>query len=222
MKISCITLFPEMFSPMQCSIIGRAQKNGILQFNTVQLRDFAINEYGQVDDTPYGGEAGMVLRPEPLSRAIDFCGEGFRIFLAADGIPFTQKIAGDLSQKEHLILVCGHYKGIDERVRESRIDMSLSIGDFVVSGGELPAMLLTDSVVRLLPNVLGDSESGDTDSFSSGVQNGLGWAVWTKPQEFEGMRVPEILLSGHHKKIREWQLEQARERTKRIRPELLR
>jgi tRNA (guanine37-N1)-methyltransferase len=192
--------------------MGRAQKNGILDFRTVYLRDFAINDYGQVDDSPYGIEAGMVLRPEPLAKAIDFCepkkNNATVILLAADGTMLKHSLAKELSQKEHLVLVCGHYKGIDERIRQSRIDLSVSIGSFVVSGGELPAMVLSDAIVRLLPDVLGASESAETDSFA---QNGLlGCPVWTRPQEFEGMKVPEILLSGHHENIRKWQREQAK------------
>jgi len=211
MKIDCITLFPEMFTAMNCSIMGRAQKSGILNFRTVYLRDFAINDYGQVDDSPYGIEAGMVLRPEPLAKAIDFCrpkkNNAAVVLLAADGTTLTHSLAKELSQKEHLVLVCGHYKGVDERIRQSRVDLSVSVGNFVVSGGELPAMLLSDAVVRLIPGVLGDSESAETDSFA---QKGLlGCPVWTRPKEFEGMRVPEILLSGHHENIRRWQKEQA-------------
>jgi tRNA (guanine37-N1)-methyltransferase len=212
MKIDCITLFPEMFAAMSYSIMGRAQKNGFLDFRTVHLRNFAINDYGQVDDNPYGGESGMVLRPEPLAKAIDFCepkkGLSKVILLAADGTKLTHPLAKELSQCEHLVLVCGHYKGVDERIRQSRVNLSVSIGSFVVSGGELPAMLLSDAIVRLIPGVLGDSESAETDSFA---QNGLlGCPVWTKPQEFEGMKVPEILLSGHHENIRKWQREQGR------------
>ncbi len=209
MKIDCITLFPEMFAPMNSSIMGRAQKNGILDFRTVFLRDFAINDYGQVDDAPYGIEAGMVLRPEPLAAAIDSCepkkNNATVILLAADGVPLTHNLALELSKKSHLVLVCGHYKGIDERIRASRVDLSVSIGKYVVSGGELPAMVLSDAVVRLIPGVLGDIESAETDSFAQG--DSFGCPVWTRPQEFEGMRVPDILLSGHHENIRKWQKE---------------
>jgi len=221
MRIDCITLFPEMFAPMQASIMGRAQKQGALQFNTIQLRDFAINDYGQVDDAPYGGEPGMVLRPEPLAQAIDSTGvrkgEGKVIYLTADGVPLTHALAASLAHEEHLVLVCGHYKGIDDRIRQSRIDMEISLGDFVVSGGELPAMVLADSVVRLLPGVLGTKESGETDSFAQQV---LGWPVYTRPEIFEGESVPAILLSGHHKKINEWQRQQALLRTRERRPDI--
>ena len=221
MKIDCITIFPEMFSPLEHSIIGRARKKGILDFRTVFLRDFAINEYGQVDDAPYGGEAGMVLRPEPLAEAIRSTGvkttSGKVIYLTADGVPFTHKIAEELSKESHLVLVCGHYKGIDERIRESEIDMEISIGDFIVSGGELPAMVLTDAIVRLLDGALGNKESAMTDSFAQGL---LGYPVYTRPEIFEGKRVPEVLLSGHHQRISEWKTQESIKRTQERRPDI--
>ena len=222
MVIDCITIFPEMFAPMKQSIMGRAQAKGLLEFNTVYLRDFAINDYGQVDDVPYGGEPGMVLRPEPLAAAIRSTGVkqdgGKVIYLTADGVPFTHKIAEELSHETHLVLVCGHYKGIDDRIRQTEVDMEISIGDFVVSGGELPAMLLTDAVVRLIDGALGNRESGDTDSFAQGV---LGWPVYTRPEVFEGKKVPEVLLSGHHKNISEWRKQESLKRTQERRPDIL-
>ena len=221
MIIDCITIFPEMFAPMKSSIMVRAQAKGLFEFNTVYLRDFAINDYGQVDDVPYGGEPGMVLRPEPLAKAIRSTGVkedgGKVIYLTADGVPFTHKIAKELSQENHLVLVCGHYKGIDDRIRQTEVDMEISIGDFVVSGGELPAMLVTDAVVRLLDGALGHKESGETDSFAQGV---LGWPVYTRPEEFEGKKVPEVLLSGHHKKISEWRRQESLKRTQERRPDI--
>lgn len=221
MKIDCITIFPEMFAPLEHSIVGRAQKNGLFSFRTVYLRNFAVNDYGQVDDAPYGGEPGMVLRPEPLARAIRSTqvreDGGKVIYLTADGIPFTHKIAEELSKESHLVLVCGHYKGIDERIREGYVDREISIGDFVVSGGELPAMLLTDAVVRLLPGALGHKESGETDSFAQGP---LGWPVYTRPEVFEGKPVPEVLISGHHKRISEWRRAESLKRTKERRPDI--
>ena len=221
MVIDCITIFPEMFAPMKQSIMGRAQAKGLLEFNTVYLRDFAINDYGQVDDVPYGGEPGMVLRPEPLAAAIRSTGVkqdgGKVIYLTADGVPFTHKIAEELSHESHLVLVCGHYKGIDDRIRQTEVDMEISIGDFVVSGGELPAMLVTDAVVRLIDGALGNRESGDTDSFAQGV---LGWPVYTRPEEFEGKKVPEVLLSGHHKNISEWRKQESLKRTQERRPDI--
>ena len=221
MVIDCITIFPEMFAPMKQSIMGRAQAKGLLEFNTVYLRDFAINDYGQVDDVPYGGEPGMVLRPEPLAAAIRSTGVkqdgGKVIYLTADGVPFTHKIAEDLSHESHLVLVCGHYKGIDDRIRQTEVDMEISIGDFVVRGGELPAMLVTDAIVRLIDGALGNRESGDTDSFAQGV---LGWPVYTRPEEFEGKKVPEVLLSGHHKNISEWRRQESLKRTQERRPDI--
>lgn len=221
MKIDCITLFPEMFAPLEHSIIGRARKNGLIDFKTIFLRDFAINDYGQVDDAPYGGEPGMVLRPEPLAQAIRSTGvrdnKGTVIYLTADGQPLTHQIATELSKKEHLVLVCGHYKGIDERIRETEIDMEISIGDFVVSGGELPAMVLTDAVGRLLEGALGNKESGETDSFAQGL---LGWPVYTRPEVFEGKKVPEILLSGHHQRISDWKKAESLKRTQERRPDI--
>jgi len=222
MVIDCITIFPEMFAPMKQSIMGRAQAKGLMEFNTVYLRDFAVNDYGQVDDVPYGGEPGMVLRPEPLAQAIRSTGVkqdgGKVIYLTADGVPFTHEIAKQLSQEKHLVLVCGHYKGIDDRIRQTEVDMEISIGDFVVSGGELPAMLVTDAVVRLIDGALGNRESGDTDSFAQGV---LGWPVYTRPEVFEGKRVPEVLLSGHHKNISEWRRQESLKRTQERRPDIL-
>ena len=222
MVIDCITIFPEMFAPMKQSIMGRAQAKGLMEFNTVYLRDFAVNDYGQVDDVPYGGEPGMVLRPEPLAQAIRSTGVkqdgGKVIYLTADGVPFTHEIAEELSHENHLVLVCGHYKGIDDRIRQTEVDMEISIGDFVVSGGELPAMLVTDAVVRLIDGALGNRESGDTDSFAQGV---LGWPVYTRPEVFEGKKVPEVLLSGHHKNISEWRRQESLKRTQERRPDIL-
>ncbi len=210
-----------MFSTLEHSIVGRARQNGLLDFRTVYLRDFAINDYGQVDDTPYGGEPGMVLRPEPLTHAIRSTGVkesgGKTIYLTADGVPFTHRLAKQLATESHLVLVCGHYKGIDERVRENEIDLEISIGDFVVSGGELPAMLVTDAVTRLLDGALGNKESGETDSFAQGL---LGWPVYTRPENFEGHQVPQVLLSGHHKHIEEWRKAESLKRTQERRPDV--
>lgn len=210
-----------MFTPMKTSIMGRAQNKGLMEFNTVYLRDFAINDYGQVDDVPYGGEPGMVIRPEPLAAAIRSTGVkedgGKVIYLTADGVPFTHKMAAELSKESHLVLVCGHYKGIDDRIRQSEVDLEISIGDFVVSGGELPAMLVTDAVVRLIDGALGNRESGDTDSFAQGV---LGWPVYTRPEVFEGKKVPDVLLSGHHKNIAAWRRQESLKRTEERRPDI--
>lgn len=221
MHVDVITLFPEMFVPMDHSIMGRARRMGILDFHTIHLREFAINDYGQVDDKPFGGEPGMVIRPEPLAQAIDStsvrANGGKVVYLCADGVPLTHGLAQQLSQESHLVLVCGHYKGIDERILASRVDLCVSIGDFVLSGGELPAMVLIDSMIRLLPGVLHDPGSAETDSFAQGT---LGWPVYTRPELFEGMPVPAILLSGHHKRIGEWQRQQSLLRTQEKRPDL--
>lgn len=221
-RMQAITLFPEMFAPMHSSIMGRAQKAGLLQFETLQLRDFAINDYGQVDDSPYGGEPGMVLRPEPLAQAIQSTEvrehKGKVIHLCADGQTLSHSMAEQLSTEEHLVFVCGHYKGIDQRIRDRYVDLEISIGDYVVSGGELPAMVVMDAIVRLIPGVLGQKESADTDSHAQGT---LGWPVYTRPEIFEGERVPDILLSGHHQRIAAWQKEQALLRTAQRRPDLL-
>ena len=221
MRIDVITLFPEMFAPLDHSIMGRARKMGALDFHTIQLRNYAVNEYGQVDDSPYGGEPGMVLRPEPLAQAIDVAsahGSSAKVIhLCADGKPFSHTMAEQLTQESHLVFVCGHYKGIDQRIRESRVDMEISIGDYVVSGGELPTMVVIDAVVRLLPGVLHDSGSASTDSHAQGT---LGWPVYTRPEVFEGESVPAVLLSGHHKRICEWQRQQALLRTQERRPDL--
>jgi len=225
MRIDIITLFPEMFHVLETSIPGRAQKSGTLVLKAHQLRDHAINKHGQVDDAPYGGEAGMVLRPEPLKSAIakvnaELDPERPRVLLmSAQGRILTQERLRELAEIENILIICGHYKGIDQRVSDAYVDEEICIGDYVVSGGELPAMILIDGVARLLPGVLGDSESAETDSFQQ--PNRLGWPVYTRPQEFEGRVVPEVLLSGHHENIRNWRLEESLRLTRKNRPELL-
>lgn len=230
MRIDVITLFPEMFAALDASIPGRARKQGALDLHTHQLRDFAVNRYGQVDDMPFGGEAGMVLRPEPLKGALDkVLGElgaggpsgGKRphvLHMAATGRIFTQERAKELAEIENLLIICGHYKGIDQRFCDAYVDEELSIGDYVLSGGELPAMVVIDSIARLLPGVLGDPASAATDSFY--LPNRLGWPVYTRPQVFEGKAVPEELVSGHHERIRKWRLKASLESTRRNRPDL--
>ena len=222
LKAKVITLFPEMFTPLQHSICGRAQSKGQFELELVQLRDFAINNYGTVDDYPFGGEAGLVLRPEPLADAIEHCiqdnPEQPVVYLTADGKTLKQTLCNEFTQVENITLVCGHYKGIDERIREKYITHEISIGDFVLTGGELPAMVFLDSIVRLLPEVLGNKEAAETDSFYNGL---LGWPIYTRPANWEGMEVPPVLLSGHHKNIEQWRNEQALEKTRLRRPDLL-
>ncbi len=223
MNIHILTVVPELLSsPLSHSIMKRAQDKGLLTVHVHHLRKWAVNEYGQVDDYQYGGGAGMVIMPEPLANAIDELGKekGFDeiIFLTPDGETFNQKIANSLSLQENLLLICGHYKGIDQRIREKYVTKEISIGDYVLSGGELAAAVLVDAVGRLIPGVLNDETSALTDSFQDNL---LAPPVYTRPAEWRGMKVPGILLSGHTAKIEEWRYEQAMERTKERRPDLL-
>lgn len=224
MRIDVLTLFPEMFAALDSTIPGRARKFGALQLKCHYLREFAINKYGQVDDEPFGGEAGMVLRPEPLKKGLDHVlaelGDAKpRVLLmsAAGGI-FNQERAKELARMENILIICGHYKGVDQRFVDAHVDEELSIGDYVVSGGEIPAMTVIDAIARLLPGVLGDVASAETDSFF--LPHRLGWPVYTRPQEFEGRTVPEELVSGHHEKIRKWRIKASLELTKKNRPDL--
>jgi tRNA (guanine37-N1)-methyltransferase len=220
MRIDIITIFPGMFSgPFDQSIIRRAQDKSLVEIHLHDLREFTSNKYRSVDDYPYGGGAGMVMMVEPIANCIESL-TGQRpydeiIFLPPDGELLDQPLANALSLKRNIILLSGHYKGIDERVREHFITREISIGDYVLSGGELAAAVLTDAIVRLLPGVLGDETSALSDSFQDGL---LSAPVYTRPAEFRGWKVPEVLLSGHEKKIMEWRQEKAVERTKKRRP----
>jgi tRNA (guanine37-N1)-methyltransferase len=236
-RVDVITLFPEMFSPLDVSIPGRAQKAGAIEIKTHQIRQHAINKHGQVDDVPYGGEAGMVLRPEPLAAALDkVLGEiaavsgsalssvpsGPRphvVFMSAQGRLFDQKRAGELAALDNVVIVCGHYKGVDQRFLDAHVDEEISVGDYVLSGGELPAMIVIDAIARLLPGVIGDRESAETDSFYNPGR--LGWPVYTRPAEFGGRAVPEVLLSGHHANIVAWRTLESLRLTEKNRPDLL-
>lgn len=223
MRIDVISVLPELLeSPLSHSIMKRAQNKGLLEVHTHNLRQWAVNEYGQVDDYQYGGGAGMVMMCEPLSKAIDQLKEERTydqvIYLTPDGKTLDQRTANQLSLCENLVMVCGHYKGIDERIREHYITMEISIGDYVLSGGELAAAVLIDAIGRLIPGVLNDETSALTDSFQDGL---LSPPVYTRPAEFKGWKVPDILLSGDPKKVDEWRYEQAVERTKIRRPDLL-
>lgn len=224
MHIHIITVIPELLeSPLQHSIMKRAQDKGLLTVELHHLRKWAVNEYGQVDDYQFGGGAGMVMMPEPLSKAIDELSAQTRfdeiIYLTPDGERLNQRIANKLSLKENLLMICGHYKGIDQRIRDKYVTMEISIGDYVLSGGELAAAVLTDAIGRLLPGVLNDETSALFDSFQDNL---LAPPVYTRPAEFKGMKVPDILLSGDPKKIDEWRHEQAMVRTKLKRPDLFR
>jgi tRNA (guanine37-N1)-methyltransferase len=230
MHIDILTVIPELLeSPFQHSIMKRAQEKGLLTVQIHQLRKWAVNEYGMVDDYQYGGGAGMVMMCEPLTKAIEELAAqrkparpagGFDeiIFLTPDGETFNQKMANSLSLKENLLLICGHYKGIDERIRQHFVTKEISIGDYVLSGGELPAAILVDAIGRLLPGVLNDETSALTDSFQDNL---LAPPVYTRPVDFRGWKVPDILMSGDHKKIEEWRYEQSVQRTKERRPDII-
>ncbi|GAA4738162.1 tRNA (guanosine(37)-N1)-methyltransferase TrmD [Flavisolibacter ginsenosidimutans] len=223
MTIHILTVLPELLqSPLSHSIMKRAQDKGLLTVYVHPLRKWAVNEYGQVDDYQYGGGAGMVMMPEPLANAIEELSKDKPfdeiIFLTPDGETLNQKIANNLSLKENLLLICGHYKGIDQRIREKYVTKEISIGDYVLSGGELAAAVLVDAVGRLIPGVLNNETSALTDSFQDNL---LAPPVYTRPAEWRGLKVPDILLSGHTAKVEEWRYEQAVERTKQRRPDLL-
>tara|TARA_B110000014_G_scaffold163799_1_gene115632 strand:- start:647 stop:1315 length:669 start_codon:yes stop_codon:yes gene_type:complete len=221
MKIDVLTLFPGMFpGPLDESIIKRACESGRLRLGIRDLRDYTHDRHRKVDDRPFGGGPGMLMKPEPLFEAVEALrGEKTRVILTSPaGRPFRQEIAQELAGEEHLLLVCGSYEGFDERVRECLADDELSIGDYVLTNGALPAMVIIDAVTRLLPGVLGDDESSLDESFSDGL---LEYPQYTRPAEFRGMSVPEVLLSGDHAAIERWRREQARMRTGQMRPDLL-
>jgi len=222
MLFDIITIFPEMFSGIiQQSILKRAQEKGLVRIRIHNLRDFTSDKHRKIDDAPYGGGPGMVFKAEPLCRAIRAVSqEGLqakRIYLSPEGDLFCHQMAKELAQESHLILVCGHYEGIDQRVRDTLIDREISIGDYVLSGGELPAMVVVDAVVRLIPGVLGSEESLEVESFSDYL---LDYPQYTRPRSFEGREVPEVLLSGHHERIRKWRRKQSLLRTSQRRPDL--
>ncbi|WP_145471240.1 tRNA (guanosine(37)-N1)-methyltransferase TrmD [Staphylococcus pettenkoferi] len=222
MRIDYLTLFPEMFEGvLNHSILKRAQDKGMLAVNTVNFRDYAENKHNQVDDYPFGGGQGMVLKPEPIFNALESLqqtDETRVVLMCPQGEPFTQEKAQELSEAEHLVFICGHYEGYDERIREHLVTDEISIGDYVLTGGELPAMTMTDAIVRLIPGVLGNQQSHEDDSFQDGL---LEFPQYTRPREYRGMNVPEVLLSGNHARIDAWRREQKLLRTYRNRPDLL-
>ena len=220
MKVDVLTLFPEMFAgPLDVSIVQRARKAGLLELAVHNLRDWTHDRHKTVDDSPFGGGPGMVLKAEPLFEAIEsLTREETRVILMApDGERFDQAMARELAGFKHLLVVCGSYEGVDERVREALIDREISIGDYVLTNGGLPAMVVIDAVARLLPGVLGHEESAADESFSRGL---LEYPQYTRPAEFRGMKVPDVLLSGNHAEIAQWRSEHARLRTKQRRPDL--
>lgn len=223
MRIDIITVLPEMLeSPLGCSIIKRARDKGIVDIQVHNLRDFTTNKHRKVDDYPFGGEAGMVMQIEPVDRAISYLKEQRAydevIFTSPDGEKFDQPMANSLSLLNNIIILCGHYKGVDYRIREHLITKEISIGDYVLTGGELPAVAITDAIVRLIPGAIGDEQSALSDSFQDNL---LAPPVYSRPAVYKGWEVPPVLLSGHQARIEEWRHEQALERTRRLRPDLL-
>lgn len=223
MRIDLITCLPELLkSPLEQSIIRRAQEKKLVEIHVHDLRNYAINKYGQVDDYQFGGGAGMVLMIEPIDKCISVLKSERNyddiIYLSPDGELLNQGLANQLSMQKNLILLCGHYKGVDERVRENLITREISIGDYVLSGGELGALVLADAIIRLVPGVLSDESSALSDSFQDNL---IAPPVYTRPADYKGLKVPEVLLSGHAAKIEDWRYQQSLERTKIRRPDLL-
>lgn len=221
MEIDVLTLFPRIFEgPLDESILKRAQNKGLVAVRVHNLRDFTHDKHHVVDDKPYGGGPGMLMKPEPIFEAVEkFRRESSRVVLMTpQGAPLTQTHARKFSEESHLIIICGHYEGVDERVREALVDEEVSIGDYVLTNGALAAAVFVDAVVRLVPGVLGGEQSADDDSFAAGLLEG---PQYTRPPEFHGLRVPEILLSGNHEAVAKWRAEWARQRTKERRPDLL-
>lgn len=223
MRIDIITVLPELLDgPLNNSIVKRAQNKGLAEIYLHNLRDYSTNKYHRVDDYPFGGSAGMVMQIEPIDRVISFLKSERKydevIYTSPDGEQFNQKMANSLSLLENVIILCGHYKGIDHRIREHLITKEISIGDYVLTGGELAAAVIADAVVRIIPGVISDEQSALSDCFQDNL---LAPPVYTRPAEYNGWKVPDVLLSGHEKNIHDWELQQAIERTKRIRPDLL-
>lgn len=223
MRIDIITVVPEILEgSLSASILGRVQKNGLLELHIHNLRDYSTNKWKRVDDYPFGGEAGMILQVEPIERAINELKSQHHydevIFTSPDGETFNQGIANEMSLLGNIIILCGHYKGIDYRVREHLITREISIGDYVLTGGELAAAVMTDAIARLIPGAIGDAESALSDTFQDNL---LAPPIYTRPADYKGWKVPDVLLSGHAAKIEAWKMEQALERTKRLRPDLL-
>ena len=221
MKIDVLTLFPEMFSALDSSLIGKARQKGLFELNCHNIRDYSTDKHKKCDDTPFGGGAGMVMMPQPIHdcvTAVDPSHTALRIYLSPRGKTLCQAVVKKLSEEKHLLLLCGHYEGVDQRVLDMDIDMELSIGDYVLSGGELPAMVVIDSVLRYVPDVLGNAESTVDESFSESL---LEYPQYTRPQEFLGMQVPEVLTSGNHQNVDKWRREQSLAITKKNRPDLL-
>lgn len=222
--VDILSLFPGYFAgPFDESIFKQAKKKGLLKINLIDIRDFSDNPQRRVDDRPFGGGPGMVLMPGPVSNAIKSVrsADSRVIYLSPQGRTLNASIARELSQYRHLILVCGHYEGIDQRVLETEVDEEISIGDFVLTNGCLPAIVVLDALIRFVPGVLGDELSASEDSFEKGLEGRLAGPDYTRPEVFEGLHVPEVLKSGNHKKIAEWRKQAALEKTQRMRPDLI-
>jgi tRNA (guanine37-N1)-methyltransferase len=225
-RIDVITIFPSMFGPMLSeSILKRAQEAGIVEIRARDLRDFTADRHRTTDDTPYGGGAGMVMKPDPFFAAVDAtrcadreaCNEEI-ILLSPQGEPFRQSLARELAAKDHLILLCGHYEGVDDRVRTHLATRAISIGDYVLTGGEIPAMVVIDAVTRLLPGALGAEDGAQLESFEDGL---LEYPQYTRPAELGGAKIPDVLLSGHHEQVRRWRRKESLRLTRALRPDLL-
>ena len=223
MRIDILTVLPEMFdSPLSCSILKRAQDKGLVDFHIHNLRDYTTDRHRKVDDYPFGGEAGMVMKIEPVDRVITKLKSERDydevIFTSPDGEVFDQPMANSMSMLNNIIILCGHYKGIDYRIREHFITREISVGDYVLTGGEIPAIIISDAIVRLIPGAIGDEQSALSDSFQDNL---LAPPVYTRPADYNGWKVPDILLSGHEAKIAQWRHDMSLERTRRLRPDLL-
>ncbi|MBR2909231.1 MAG: tRNA (guanosine(37)-N1)-methyltransferase TrmD [Clostridia bacterium] len=221
MRIDILTLFPEMFDSLKASLLGKATEKGALEINVINIRDFSKDKHKKCDDYTFGGGSGMLMTPQPIYDAltsIENYKKAHKVYMSPRGRVLTQAVVKEYSSYEHLIILCGHYEGVDQRIIDLLIDEELSIGDYVLTGGELPAMVVVDSVARYLPNVLGNSASVEEESFSNGY---LEYPQYTRPAEFMGMKVPDVLISGHHANVERWRKEQAMQITKERRPDIL-
>ena len=221
MRIDVLTLFPESFAPLKTSLLGKAQEKNAIEINLIDIRDFSKDKHKKCDDYPFGGGVGMLMTPQPIYDAfvsIDGYEKAHKIYLSPKGEKLVQSKVKSLAKYEHLILLCGHYEGVDERIIDMLIDEEISIGDYVLTGGEIPAMVLIDAVSRYIPGVLGKLESTNDESFSDGL---LEYPQYTRPQNFMGHEVPEVLVSGDHQKVDEWRKKQAENLTKKRRPDIM-
>lgn len=221
MRIDILTLFPEMFESLQASLIGKALDKGLFELNVINIRDYSKDKHKKCDDYTFGGGTGMLMTPQPIYDAItsiEGYEEAYKIYMSPRGSVFNQNKVKSLAKYDHIILLCGHYEGVDQRIIDMFIDEEISIGDYVLTGGELPAMVVVDAVSRFIPGVLGNHESVNDESFSNGL---LEYPQYTRPAEFMGMKVPEVLISGHHQKVEEWRKQESEKITKERRPDII-